>query len=206
MQQPQPFIVDCPWENREDNNGRLVRKNKSKAPISKNHVKKKVPNALCVQERKVLEEYSSGEEDEDGIAPATRVAIATTPSASTSLFESPNENEARPYTCLMAKATSVTPSTKTIDSAPPSLLDCVENIVKEPQSPDEVDLFLASLKGVDKRHVDALIEQLEETNALVDVKDEIISGMAAREIEYADEIAEFSVALDKEQTRRRYLE
>ena len=30
--------------------------------------------------------------------------------------------------------------------------------------------------------------------------------MAAREIEYADEIVEFSVALDKEQTRRRYLE
>ena len=155
-------------------------------------MKKKVPNALCVQERKVLEEYSSDEEDESGIAPAARVAIATTPSASTSLFESPNENEARPYTCLMAKATSVTPYTKTFDSAPPTLVDCVENIVKEPKSPDEVDIWLANLRGVDNKHVDALIEQLEETNALADVKDEIISGMAAREIEYADEIAELS--------------
>ena len=51
------FIADCPWENREDNIGRLVRMDKSKASISKNHVKKKVPNALCVQERKVLEEF-----------------------------------------------------------------------------------------------------------------------------------------------------
>ena len=100
-------------------------------------MKKKVPNALCVQERKVLEEYSSDEEGEDGIAPATRVAITTTPSTSTSLFQSRNENEARPYTCLMAKATLVTPFTKTIDSTPPSLLDCVENILNEPQSPDE---------------------------------------------------------------------
>ena len=40
-------------------------------------MKKKVPNALCVQERKVLEEYSSDEEDENGIVPAARVAIAT---------------------------------------------------------------------------------------------------------------------------------
>ena len=129
-------------------------------------MKKKVPNALYVQERKVLEEYSSDEENEDGIAPAARVAIATTPSTSTSLFQSPNENEARPYTCLMAKATSVTPSTKTIDSAPPSLLDCVENIVKESQSPDEVDLWLANLKGVDKRHVDALLSNLRKLTLL----------------------------------------
>ena len=50
--------------------------------------------------------------------------------------------------------------------------------MKEPQSPNEVDLWLANLKGDDKVHVDALLEQLED----------------------------FSIALGKEQTRRGSLE
>jgi hypothetical protein len=69
-----------------------------------------------------------------------------------------------------------------------------------------VDLWLANLKGEDKVNVDALLEQLEETNSLVDQKEEIISGMANREVDYANEIADLSIALEKEQTRRRSLE
>jgi hypothetical protein len=200
------YIAECPWENREDHNGKLVRKDKSKGNGNKNYVKKRVPNALCVQDRKVLEEYMSGDEDEDEVVATARIAIATPSSTPSSLFESPNENESIPYTCLMAKATSVTPSPKPIASTPPSLLDCVENVVKEPQSPNEVDVWLANLKGEDKVNVDALLEQLEETNSLVDQKEEIISGMANREVDYANEIADFSIALEKEQTRRRSLE
>jgi hypothetical protein len=200
------YIAQCPWENREDHNGKLVRKDSTKAISNKTYVKKRVPNALCVQDRKVLEEYMSGDEDSNEAGATARVAVATPSSTSSSLFESPNENEFIPYTCLMANATSVTPSSKPISSTPPSLLYYVENVVKEPQSPSEVDLWLATLKGEDKVNVDALLEQLEETNSLVDQKDDIISGMAIREMDYANEIADFSISLGKEQTRRGSLE
>src|SRR5664279_5623051 len=102
------FVAKCPFENREDNGGKLVRKDKTKSFPNKNFVRRKVPNALYAQEGKVEEEYMSGGEDE--VVGVAHVAIATSSSSPLSLFESPNKNVPTPYTCLMAKGTSVTPS------------------------------------------------------------------------------------------------
>ena len=96
------FIVSCPFENREEHGGRLIRKDKSKSFVSKNFVKKKVPNAFAAQERKVEGEYMSGDEDEDEVVGAAHVAIATSSSSLSSLFKSPNENAPSTPMCLMA--------------------------------------------------------------------------------------------------------
>ena len=60
------FVAECPYQSREDNGGRLIFKDKSKAPRKKQFVKKNAP--FKKQPKIVLvaqEEYSSGSEDED---------------------------------------------------------------------------------------------------------------------------------------------
>ncbi|KAK1645501.1 hypothetical protein QYE76_063306 [Lolium multiflorum] len=99
------FIAECPYENRELHNGRLIPKDKSKeskgkyskAPNKKfynNKTKKgkKTPRVVLV----TREEYSSDEvvsssDDEEGSSKEV-AAIVTTNIPSSSLFESPNEN------------------------------------------------------------------------------------------------------------------
>ena len=58
------FVADCPYERREDNNGRLVLKDKSKITKKKPFIKKKKFNKK--QTNVVLlnkqEEYSTGDE------------------------------------------------------------------------------------------------------------------------------------------------
>src|SRR3954465_4776065 len=61
----QHFVAECPYQSREDNGGRLILKEKSKAPCKKQFVKKNAP--FKKQPKIVLvaqEEYSSGSEDE----------------------------------------------------------------------------------------------------------------------------------------------
>ena len=60
------FVAECPYQNREDNGGRLILKEKSKAPkkkpfIKKNGPFKKQPKIVLVAQ----EEYSSASEDEE---------------------------------------------------------------------------------------------------------------------------------------------
>ena len=102
------FVAECPYEKREDNGGKLIRKDKAKSLPNKNNFTKKThPKGLAAQE-----EYNEDEDDDkDGEAVAMAfVAIATTPRVS--LFNSPNENITAK--CLMAKATNkVTPNIKT---------------------------------------------------------------------------------------------
>ncbi|KAK1593730.1 hypothetical protein QYE76_048270 [Lolium multiflorum] len=111
------FVVDCIFERREDNGGRLVRKDKFKS-LSKGFSKfssnsgdtkvsfTKKPRAFIIRE-----EYSSdeGEEREDkglnkeeeGVA---AIAISTPP---VSLFDSSNENlVTNNFRCLMVKVSS----------------------------------------------------------------------------------------------------
>ena len=67
-------------------------KDKSKSFPSKNFVKKRVPNDLAAQERKVEEEYMSSDEDVDEVVGVAHVAITTSSSSPSSLFKSPNKN------------------------------------------------------------------------------------------------------------------
>src|SRR6266496_6207982 len=70
------FVVDCPYEKREDNGGKLICKDKAKSFPSKNNFTKKIPPKGLV----ALEEYTSDDDEEDtsseGMAMAT-LAIGT---------------------------------------------------------------------------------------------------------------------------------
>ncbi|KAK1618092.1 hypothetical protein QYE76_023609 [Lolium multiflorum] len=114
------FIAECPYENREDHNGRLIPKDKSKdskgkyskAPNKKfynNKTKKgKRPSRVVLVTR---EEYSSDEvesssDDEEEESSKEVAAIVTTNIPSSSLFESPNENtHIKNAHCFMARST-----------------------------------------------------------------------------------------------------
>ncbi|KAK1687091.1 hypothetical protein QYE76_047939 [Lolium multiflorum] len=114
------FIAECPYENRENHNGRLIPKDKSKdskgkyskAPNKKfynNKTKKgKRPSRVVLVTR---EEYSSDEvesssDDEEEESSKEVAAIVTTNIPSSSLFESPNENpHIKNAHCFMARST-----------------------------------------------------------------------------------------------------
>ncbi|KAK1629475.1 hypothetical protein QYE76_003790 [Lolium multiflorum] len=116
------FIAECPYENRENHNGRLIPKDKSKdskgkyskAPNKKfynNNTKKgKRPSKVVLVTR---EEYSSDEvesssddEEEEEESSKEVAAIVTTNIPSSSLFESPNENpHIKNAHCFMARST-----------------------------------------------------------------------------------------------------
>ncbi|KAK1661717.1 hypothetical protein QYE76_049876, partial [Lolium multiflorum] len=118
------FIAECPYENRELHNGRLIPKDKSKdtkgkyskAPNKKfynNKTKKgKRPSRVVLVTR---EEYSSDEVesssgDEDEESSKELAAIVTTNIPSSSLFESPNENpHIKNAHCFMARSSLDTP-------------------------------------------------------------------------------------------------
>ncbi|KAK1665796.1 hypothetical protein QYE76_053955, partial [Lolium multiflorum] len=123
------FIAECPYENRELHNGRLIPKDKSKdtkgkyskAPNKKfynNKTKKgKRPPRVVLVTR---EEYSTDEvessSDDEGESSKEVAAIVTTNITSSSLFESPNENpHIKNAHCFMAKSsldTSIVLSTQ----------------------------------------------------------------------------------------------
>ena len=82
------FVTEWPYEKREDNGGKLIRKHKAKSfPNKSNFTKKTPPKGLVAQEE--YNEDDDNDEDGDTVAMAS-VAIATTPRVS--LFDSPNEN------------------------------------------------------------------------------------------------------------------
>ncbi|KAK1649920.1 hypothetical protein QYE76_067725 [Lolium multiflorum] len=124
------FIAECPYENRELHNGRLIPKDKSKdtkgkyskAPNKKfynNKTKKgKRPSRVVLVTR---EEYSSDEvgsssSEEDEESSKELAAIVTTNIPSSSLFDSPNENpHIKNAHCFMARSsldTSIVLSTQ----------------------------------------------------------------------------------------------
>ena len=56
------FVAECPYEKREDNGGKLIRKYKAKSfPNKSNFTKKTPPKGLVAQE-----EYNEDDDDEDG--------------------------------------------------------------------------------------------------------------------------------------------
>ena len=119
-----------------------------------------------------LEEYSTGDEEEDSPCEsprATSVVVSETPTT-TSLFDA--AYDMNPYingACFMAKATKVSPSTKATS----------------------MDEFLANMQGETKRHVESLLAQLGEAQSLIEIKEGL-------ERDAADEIASLSQALLEE--------
>jgi hypothetical protein len=145
------FVVDCPYEKREDNGGKLIRKDKAKSFPNKNNFSKKAPPKGLVAQ----EEYNEDDDDDDDgetVAMAT-IAIASTPRVS--LFDSPNENITAK--CLMAKATNkVTPNIKTTITTNPCLMDCIDESEGAKEEENEFESFMSKLKGKTKKHFIAL--------------------------------------------------
>ena len=149
------FVAECPYEKREDNGGKLIRKDKAKLfPNKSNFTKKTPPKALVVQEE--YNEDDDDDEDGESVAMAS-VAIATTPRVS--LFDSPNESITAK--CLMAKATNkVTSNIKTTIINHPSPTDSINELEGANVEANEFEAFMGKLKGKSKKHFVALLEQL----------------------------------------------
>jgi len=80
------FVADCPYEKREDNGGKFIRKDKAKSVPNKNNFAKKTPTRGFLVQEEYQEDH---DDDENGEAMAmASIAIATTPRVS--LFDSPN--------------------------------------------------------------------------------------------------------------------
>ncbi|KAI5003414.1 hypothetical protein ZWY2020_030574 [Hordeum vulgare] len=117
------FVAVCPYEQREDNGGKNIRKDKTKYFPNKNKFHKKVPHKVLVAQ----EEYPSDEDDDDeasgeamGIA---MLAIASSSSSKVSLFKAPNEN--RIDKCLMAKPSNKEKS-KLKEHLEEGLMTCIQ--------------------------------------------------------------------------------
>ncbi len=155
------FFAECPYERREDHNGRLVLKDKSKITKKKPFVKKKKFNKK--QTKVVLlnkeEEYSTGDEeseDDDGTSSEV-AAIATTSTSTSSLFDSPNENlHNKNVNCFMARATEVSPS---VSSSPNSINDDKDDAtsLKIKEEIVALDYFLSNVQGESKKHFEAIL-------------------------------------------------
>ena len=158
------YIRECPYENREQNGGKLVPKDHSKL-IQKKPARprkpffKKAPRIVLVAQ----EEYATSDsEDED--APNKEVAaLAIVSTSSSSLFASPNENlSTNTARCLMAHLTEVSsPSPKTTHDQ--SSLEIKKELVA-------FDTFVTNLQGEAKEHVESLMRQLCAAEELLQEK------------------------------------
>ena len=189
------FIAECMFENKEENGGKLVRKDKSKTSFKKNFVNKNSTNKK--PSRYVLvtqEEYLSGDEEEDDSPSevAEVAAIATTSTPSTSLFESPNENlpnnKAR---CFMAKATEVSSPSKSMPNPSKPMMSDLGSL-KAKEEVVALEDFISNLQGESKRHFETLMGQLGQAQDLLEEKEE-------HERNAANEIANLSLSLEEEQ-------
>ncbi|KAK1630880.1 hypothetical protein QYE76_005195 [Lolium multiflorum] len=109
------FVADCIFERREENGGKLVRKDKFKSPskgfskFSSNSGDSKASFTKKTRAFIVREEYSSDEGEEHKNKEEREVAAIAISTSFNSLFDSPNENLiVNNFHCLMAKVSSET--------------------------------------------------------------------------------------------------
>jgi hypothetical protein len=109
------FVADCIFERREDNGGKLIRKDKFKSlskgfsKFSSNSGDSKASFTKKTRAFIVREEYSSDEGEEHKNKEEREVAAIAISTSFTSLLDSPNENLiVNNFHCLMAKVSSET--------------------------------------------------------------------------------------------------
>jgi len=78
----------------------------------------------------------------------------------------------------------------------PSLLDCVDDSKVEKVDENVFTKFVSKLKGESKKHFVALLEQLGEANDIIESHEDTISKWEGHSRDYADEIADLSIALE----------
>ena len=107
----------------------------------------------------------------------------------------------------MAKGINkVTSNIKTTITNTPSLLYCVDDSEVVNVDENEFTKFVSKLKGESKKHFVALLEQLGEANDIIESHEDTISKLEGHSRDYADEIADLSIALEEEQGLRLSLE
>ncbi|KAK1619426.1 hypothetical protein QYE76_024943 [Lolium multiflorum] len=200
-----------PYEEvKEDNGGRLVRKEKFKS-LSKGFSKfsskpgdAKVSFTKKPRDFIIREEYSSDEGEERENKSSNKegegVAAITISTPSISLFDSPNENLiANNYRWLMAKVSSEveSPSKPTSSSNAISIDDATSLTIK--REIVGLDAFLTNMQGDTKTHVEALMAQLGAAQDFIEEKERL-------EREAANEIASLTQAHEDEQNLRMSLE
>ena len=146
------------------------------------------------------EEYTSGEEeeDEDDDSSSEVAAIATTLSTTSSLFDSPNENQPKNINCLMARASEVSSSIPPITEPNYDMMNDATSL-KIKEELVAFDSFMTNLQGDYKKHFGALMDQLAMAN-------DRIEKMGQIERDDANEIASLNNALEEEQETRAALE
>jgi len=195
------FKAECPYENREDHGGRLIRKDKTKPPPNKNAGNKNFPNNRAPQRGLVaLEQYDTGDEgEEEGERAVAAIATTTLPP---NLFDAPNENlNPKNAKCFMASATEVTSTSNITPNSNISLLSDVDSL-KVKHEIIGFDDFLSNLQGEGRTHFETLLSRLNEAQELLEEKEDTIYEMEGRERDAADEIASISQALEEEQNKR----
>jgi hypothetical protein len=148
------FVAECPYVKREDHSGKLILKSNTKSPSKKQVVKKggskkKQPKFVFLTQ----EEYSASDSYEEETSTSEMVAIATTSTSPTSLFESPNEDSlVKNIKCLMAKSSEVSPTPSSFSS---KTNDAPTNDLASLRVKEEIvafDDYVSSVDGVHKLH------------------------------------------------------
>ena len=122
------------------------------------------------------EEYTSGgeeeeeeeEDDEDDDSSSEVAAIATTSSTTSSLFDSPNENLPKNVNYLMARASEVSSSIPSIAKHNNDDMDDATSL-KIKEEIMAFQFFMANLQGDNKKHFRAVMCQLAEANARLEL-------------------------------------
>ena len=154
-------MAECPYEKREDNGGKLVRKsvtNSSPKPFAEQNARysKKKPSKIVLVAR---EEYPDDkeEETEKETSHVSAMAILKTATTTTpSLFDSPNNDllpKGNKGICFMAKA--IETASTSVDNYTPTDID-VESL-KVKLEAITMDEFLSNLQGEARIHVESLV-------------------------------------------------
>jgi hypothetical protein len=194
------YIRECPYENREQNGGKLIPKDHSKL-IQKKPARprkpffKKAPRIVLVAQ----EEYATSDSEDEDTPNKEVAALAIVSTSSSSLFESPNENlSINTARCLMAHVTEVSsPSPKTMHDQ--SSLEIKKELVA-------FDTFVTNLQGEAKEHVESLMRQLCAAEELLQEKSKIEREDSLTIASLNASIASLNSSLDEESEYRTTLE
>ena len=192
------YVAKCPYKNREEHGGRLIRKEASSSSPTKPYFKKFNPNKKLPSKVLVVrEEYMSGDEsDEEETTTSEVAALAIASSTTPSLFESPNDNvTTKSATCLMAKLSEVSPS------LPPKTMNEMHEFMSLRVKEENValDFLMTNLQGESKIRLEILMSQYG-------IAQDLLKEKGRLEREYANEIASLTEAIEEEHELRVSLE
>ena len=171
-------------------------------------MKKVDPRALVAKEGEYISGGEESEDDEQQVGMAS-MAIGVTSSSQGSLFTNPNDKTSpTKHKCFMAKGVppKVTSTPKIAISSTPSLLDCVEKVEDKNANQVHLSNLMKSFEGYHKIAFDALMNQLDEANGLIDEQDDKILELESFARDDSLRIADLEEALEESQCYKKLIE